>query len=1313
LKRILRVSFRATCHTFLAALFGLAVVSILLRLWILPQVAVFKSRLENQIGELAQENVRIGRVSARIWDARPELVLEDFAILDEAGRQAIRFREVRVAVAPLESLRYGEFRVAWLQFRGAHLSLRRDLDGRVELVGLHRVKHPPAWLSTAGHVQIVDCTVDWLDPQKTVALGTLELLLTNEGSRHRLGVRLVSPSALAAEFRAAAEAEGDLFRPETLSGRAYVKARQLALGAWDLRLSSIFTIPAGQADFQVWGDLRHGAVERLTIRTDLRRLRLEWATAEEATQGVDLDRIAGDLNWVSGGRAWSLDASRMQILSSGRAWPLTRFGLRVDRDADGTLRFLSGRVDALTLADFEVALRMFTPSLGFAPLGPVPRSNFVPDELVPWGGTAPQGTVTGLRFLYEAGTDFSPHLALCGDFDGLALSAHAELPGFSGVRGRLCGSDRAGALRVVMEDGVLNLPEVLYESVRIPYGELDLDWLREGDHWSVQSRVLRVETQDFAVVGAIGVHQTDADRRGPQVDFRIDLGPIAAASVPRYFPLRLYPAIGGWLKRALRDGRVERGSLRLQGHLADFPFREGNGVFEVEGEFSGVELHFHPEWPVLKQVGGTIRFAGAGMEIEANKGRIGEGVIHEVRASIPDLARDEEIRIEGRASASLPQGLTFLYASPLRRIAERLDAVMEVSGDLTVDLALQIPLQPERGFPSVDGEIQLKKASLTFEKLAQPLRDVDGVLLISERGITARNIRAIWLGQPVSMRLREVGNAIEVAASGKFPIAVLKDQFPSLAWKYLGGTLPLALTATVPRDQENEDFVDVKVDSDLFGTRVALPEPFAKPAEMRRSLRVSTRLAPEPRRSIAFSYGDETTGILHLMAGASGFRLHSGRVVAGADLPSASDDGTGLRIVIRVPGLELASWLDFWAENDDPVEFDLASLDLRVGQAFWQGRAKGPLQVQLRAKPAGYRGLISSDHAKGEFEVDVKDGILSQLRGDLDFIKVPILAEKTSAASLAFRSVASCSGLLSPHRLPALTLAARHVLWHGFDLGRLDLRVERQGTGVVLRSAALRSDNHVLTVSEGEWMRRRQADSTRLSGMIRIKDSGMLATQLGFAGVVRETPAEISYRLSWPDSPLCARASKLSGEVEMNYGNGALLKVDVGIGRFLGLFNVGSIWRRLSLDFSDLFGEGMAYDRISGKFRILQGQAETHGFLIDGVAAKILINGRIGLTDGEVDQVVTVIPNTSIALPVAGVLAGGPLGPAVGAAAFLANKVLGGQVERVVQTHYLIRGNWENPVITRVHGNMPLDWIDRAWTGVKNISGFSEEKGRE
>lgn len=1261
----------------------------MLRLWILPQVAVFKSRLENQIGELAQENVQIGRVSARMWGARPELVLEDFAILDDAGRQAIRFREVRVAIAPLESFRHGEFRVAWLQFRGAHLSLRRDPDGRVELVGLHRVEHPPAWLNTAGYVQIVDCTVDWLDlgrGSKTIALGTLELLLTNEGTRHRLGVRLVPPSALAAEFRAAAEAEGDLFRPETLSGRAYAEARQLALDAWGLRLSPVFAIPAGQADFQVWGDLRRGAVERLAIRTDLRRLQLEWTPAGETTHGVDLDRITGDLNWVRNGRAWSLDASRVRILSSGRAWPMTRLGLRVDRDADGTLRFLSGRVDVLALADFEAALR------------------------IPLGGTVPQGTVTGLRFLYEAGTDPSPHLALCADFDGLALPSHAGLPGFSGVRGRLCGSDRAGTLRIVMEDGVLNLPEVLSESVRIPYGELDLDWLRDGDHWSVQSRALRVETQDFAVVGAIGVHQTGADRRGPQVDFHADLGTVAAASVHRYFPLRLYPAVGGWLKQALHDGRLEWGSVRLQGHLADFPFREGNGVFEAGGEFSDVELHFHPEWPVLRQVGGTIRFAGAGMEIEANKGRIGEGVIHKVHASIPDLARDEGIRIEGRASASLAQGLAFLHASPLRRIAERLDAVMEVSGDCTVDLALRIPLEPERGFPSVDGEVQLRKASLTFEELAQPLQDVDGVLLISERGIAARNIRASWLGQPVSAKLREVGDAIEVAASGKFPIAVLKDQFPSPAWKHLGGTLPLALAATFPRDQESGDFVDVKVNSDLFGTRVALPEPFAKPAEMRRSLRVSTRLAREPRRSIAFSYGDETTGILHLTAGASGFRLHSGRVVVGADLPSASDDGPGLRVAIRLPSLDLAPWLDFRAENDAPAGFDLVSLDLRVGQVFWQGKAKGPLQVQLRAKPGGYRGSIDSDRAKGEVEVEVKDGALSQIRSDLDFLKVPVLTKKPDATNLAPGSVASCPEFLSPHRLPALILASRHVLWHGFDLGRLDLRVERQGTGVVLRSAALRSDNHVLTVSEGEWVRRGQVDSTRLSGMIRVKDSGMLATQLGYAGVVRETPAEITYRLTWPDSPLCARAPKLSGEVEMNYGAGALLKVDVGIGRFLGLFNVGSIWRRLSLDFSDLFGEGMAYDRVSGKFRILQGQAETHGFLIDGVAAKILINGRIGLADGEVDQVVTVIPNTSIALPVAGVLAGGPLGPAVGAAAFLANKMLGGQVERVVQTHYLVRGNWENPVITRVHGNMPLDWVDRAWTGVKNISGFFRRK---
>jgi hypothetical protein len=66
--------------------------------------------------------------------------------------------------------------------------------------------------------------------------------------------------------------------------------------------------------------------------------------------------------------------------------------------------------------------------------------------------------------------------------------------------------------------------------------------------------------------------------------------------------------------------------------------------------------------------------------------------------------------------------------------------------------------------------------------------------------------------------------------------------------------------------------------------------------------------------------------------------------------------------------------------------------------------------------------------------------------------------------------------------------------------------------------------------------------------------------------------------------------------------------------------------------------------------------------------------------DQDLDQLVTVTPKVTASLPIAGAVAGGP---AVGAAVFLAQKVLGKRVDRVTNITYTVNGPWDNPHIER------------------------------
>ena len=70
------------------------------------------------------------------------------------------------------------------------------------------------------------------------------------------------------------------------------------------------------------------------------------------------------------------------------------------------------------------------------------------------------------------------------------------------------------------------------------------------------------------------------------------------------------------------------------------------------------------------------------------------------------------------------------------------------------------------------------------------------------------------------------------------------------------------------------------------------------------------------------------------------------------------------------------------------------------------------------------------------------------------------------------------------------------------------------------------------------------------------------------------------------------------------------------------------------------------------------------------------MEGRIGLSAEDYDQVVTVIPGVGSTLTVLGAVAGGPT---LAATVLFVQKLLG--INRMAEYKYSIRGSWEKPEV--------------------------------
>ena len=74
-----------------------------------------------------------------------------------------------------------------------------------------------------------------------------------------------------------------------------------------------------------------------------------------------------------------------------------------------------------------------------------------------------------------------------------------------------------------------------------------------------------------------------------------------------------------WLDHAFISGRVPKGGMLFYGHLSDFPFIGGQGVFETLFDIDQTELNYNSEWPHLTDLSGEVSFLQGGLQVNLHK----------------------------------------------------------------------------------------------------------------------------------------------------------------------------------------------------------------------------------------------------------------------------------------------------------------------------------------------------------------------------------------------------------------------------------------------------------------------------------------------------------------------------------------------------------------------------------------------------------------------------------------------------------------------------------------------------------------------
>ena len=120
-----------------AAVVILAAVLLSLTRLLLPSLQSYRTDVERKVSALIGQPVRIRTLDAHLLGLAPTVILEDVRLLNRQGTRTVaHFRQARISIDVLASLRQHRAVMSELTVVGAELTLLRLPDGRLKIQGL-------------------------------------------------------------------------------------------------------------------------------------------------------------------------------------------------------------------------------------------------------------------------------------------------------------------------------------------------------------------------------------------------------------------------------------------------------------------------------------------------------------------------------------------------------------------------------------------------------------------------------------------------------------------------------------------------------------------------------------------------------------------------------------------------------------------------------------------------------------------------------------------------------------------------------------------------------------------------------------------------------------------------------------------------------------------------------------------------------------------------------------------------------------------------------------------------------------------------
>lgn len=1172
----------------------------------LPYLNDQKNYLELWLSGQVGAQIKIGEISAKWQGFGPAIVLRNLELIqNEQSPLNLNIAETFIEIDFWESV------LAW-QIQSNRFDLREmELTIDVASISQEKAKYPivdaleklflqQLQLFSISQSKIIINTIN--NQQQVVLIDQVSWVNKDE---HHQGVGQLQVEEIA---KNSSSFILDLYgNQEALFGTFFAKGEEVDLSPWiEQWIPSNHKLVESRGSFVMWASIKDKSLQ--SVQLDLSNSRFDWQNPDNvsAENNIKVAVLGGQINASPLNNEWLFNLNNLTMQINDNVLVSNWLG-KIDQTG------------ALSLQHKQ--------PIKIAPVLPMLALALEPGQMESLESLRPEATLNSLNIHRTLGGE----MALNAAITGLTWQQTTLIPGMADLATELNWFNGNGRLNLKGKSGQLSINKLLPDNIEYQRFYADL--------------YIQSSENGFNILSENALFNSDLISLNPSFYFSSDDQYLAFATtieaidvlqLPQLYPTGLMgESVKGYLMDALQQGQVRNAQLLWHGRVNQFPFEQGQGIFQAQVNVGNGNLKFAPQWPALTNFDVNLLFENESLTMSSQKGRLLDVELKNLSAIIPRLDGNAVLTIDADAQASGPQVTNLMLQSNLADTLGKTLQQVQVNGALETQLNLTIPFSDEEIVAK--GKVLLTGNSVELPSLNILLEQANGTVNFVNNKIDASDLKGQLLQQPIALELtgkqEDKGYQTDININGNWDVTPLLQSYaPGLA-KYLSGNSDW--TANIALTLPNQGYqYSAQIISDLTELSSDLPAPFAKINKQSMPLVVSSQ-GNEKASSIRATLGQDVEF--------NGNLPHEDMQFSRAHLALGQSDlmgmGLGFSISANMQELDATPWYnvintlisDLPASDDKPLLESPKRIFINADSALIASQRFTGLEMVAKNTSDSWLFDINAKETRMEM-VLYKDWLNKGVDIKADFIELKKWQRKQSPDD-GTQSIADIDFSANIDTLPPLNFSCTRCRLLENDLGKIDFNLSRSATGMKIEQVRLKN-THGLFYGSGDWFLNNNQSSTRLTGEFSSSDFGAFLKGFKLNSGIKDSKASSKFDLSWKRAPYEFNFDSLNGQIEWGLSDGYLTEISDQGSRIFSLLSLDSLIRKLQLDFRDIFAKGFFYDKIDGSFQLENGIAYTQDTLVDGGAGEISMHGYTDLNAQQLNYQIEFTPNVTSSLPV-------------------------------------------------------------------------------